>query len=160
MVFPVSSVMLDRIDDYRVTLQAHSGPLMPFIQWRPTLDRNVEVLNDTADLYRYFDCTEAAEFLYACVRRTVESDLPREIDYLARHDEAIRRIMDAVEMPDRIAGNLVMFIRQNRGTLSKNRRESEFKQLRDDEVLLIERIVGDTFAGFDETGRPGGEDGN
>ena len=160
MVFPVSSVMLDRIDDYRVTLQAHSGPLMPFIQWRPTPDRNVEVLNDTADLYRYFDCTEAAEFLYACVRRTVESDLPREIDYLARHDEAIRRIMDAVEMPDRIADNLVMFIRRNKGTLSKNRRESEFKQLRDDEMLLIERIVGDAFAGFDETGRPGGEDGN
>lgn len=133
---------------------------MPFIQWRQTPDRNVEVLNDTADLYRYFDCTEAAEFLYACVRRTVENDLPREIDYLARHDEAIRRIMDAVEMPDRIAENLVMFIRQNKGTLSKRRRESEFKQLGDDEVLLIERIVGDAFAGFDETGRPAGEDGN
>lgn len=151
MVFPVSAVMLDRIDDYRITLQAHSAPLMPFIQWRPTPDRNVEVLNDTADLYRYFDCTEAAEFLYACVRRTIEKDLPREIDYLARHDEAIRRIMDAVEMRDRIAENLVMFIRQNRGTLSKNRREGELKQLQDDEVLLIEGIVGDAFAGFDET---------
>ena len=100
----------------------HSGPLMPFIEWRPTPERNVEVLNDTADLYRYFDCTEAAEFLYACVRRTVEDDLPREIDYLRRHDEAIRRIMDAVEMPDRIAENLVMFIRQNKGTLAKKRR--------------------------------------
>src|SRR5438270_10587742 len=62
MVFPVSSVMLDRIDDYRTTLQAHSGPLMPFVEWRPTPERNVEVLNDTADLYRYFDCPEAAEF--------------------------------------------------------------------------------------------------
>jgi hypothetical protein len=68
-VFPVSSVMLDRIDDYRTTLQAHSTPLMRFIDWRSTPERNVEVLNDTADLYRYFDCTEAAEFLYACVRR-------------------------------------------------------------------------------------------
>ena len=55
MVFPVSSVLLDRIDDYRTTLQTHSGPLMPFIEWRPTPERNVEVLNDTADLYRYFD---------------------------------------------------------------------------------------------------------
>jgi len=45
MVLPVSSVMLDRIDDYRATLQAHSGPLMPFIEWRPTPERNVEVLN-------------------------------------------------------------------------------------------------------------------
>jgi len=41
MVFPVSSVMLDRIDDYGATLQAHSGPLMPFIEWRSTPERNV-----------------------------------------------------------------------------------------------------------------------
>jgi hypothetical protein len=80
---PVSSVMLDRIDDYRATLHAHSGPLMVFIEWRPTPERNVQILNDTGDLYRYFDCTEAAEFLYSCVRRAVEQDLPHEIDYLA-----------------------------------------------------------------------------
>ena len=150
MVFPVSSVMLDRIDDYRTTLQAHSGPLLPFIEWRPTPERNVDVLNDTADFYRYFDCTETAEFLYACVRRTVEDDLPREIEYLRRHDEALQRTMEAVEMPDRVAENLVMFIRQNRGALSRTRREVEFRQLSDDEVRLIERIVGDAFAGFDD----------
>jgi hypothetical protein len=156
MVFPVSTVMLDRIDDYRATLQAHSGPLMPFIKWRPTPERNVEVLNETADLYRYFDCTDAAEFLYACVARTVEHDLPREIDYLRRHDEATRRIMDAIEMPDRLAENLVMFIRQNNGTLSKKRREGEFKKLREEEVTLIEGIVHEAFEGFDQgSGRNG-----
>ncbi|WP_312002417.1 Fic family protein [Bradyrhizobium hereditatis] len=102
MVFPVLSVMLDRIDDYRNTIQSHSRPLMDFIDWKPTADRNVEVLNDTADLYRYFDCTDEAEFLYQCVKRTVEHDLPHEIDYLRRHDEARRKIMDTVEMPDRL----------------------------------------------------------
>jgi hypothetical protein len=150
MVFPVSSVMLDRIDDYRRTLQDHSGPLMNFIEWRPTPSRNVEVLNDTADLYRFFDCTEAAEFLYACVARTVEHDLPREIDYLRRHDEALRRIMDTVEMPDRLAENLLMFIRQNKGALSKRRRADDYKALRDDEVQKLEAIVEDAFDGFDE----------
>lgn len=149
MVFPVSSVMLDRIEDYRSTLQGHSGPLMPFIEWRPTPSRNVEVLNDTADLYRYFDCTAEAEFLYSCVRRTVEEDLPREIEYLRRHDEAIHRIMDAVEMPDRVAENLVMFIRRNQGSLPKNRREHEFRNLRDDEVALIEGIVREAFEAFE-----------
>ena len=148
MVFPVSSVMLDRIDEYRAALQAHSGPLMPFIEWRPTAERNVEVLNETADLYRYFDCTAEAEFLYACVRRTVNEDLPREIDYLRRRDEAPRRIMDAVEMPDRVAENLVLYIRQNNGSLSKRRREGEFKQLTGEEVAVIEGIVQEEFQGF------------
>lgn len=149
MIFPVSYVMLERIDDYRTTLQAHSGPLMPFIAWRPTPDRNVEVLNDTADFYRYFDCTQAAEFLYACVQRTVETDLPREIDYLRRHDEAMRRIMDTVEMPDRLAENLLMFIRQNGGTLPKRRRQREFKALNDKEVRQLEELVREAFDGFE-----------
>lgn len=151
MIFPVSSVMLDRIDEYRTTLQAHSGPLMNFIEWRPTAEHNVEVLNDTADLYRYFDCTEAAEFLYTCVRRTVEHDLPREIDYIRRHDEAMTRIMDRVEMPDRLAQNLIIFIRQNKDRLSKRKREKDFSALTDDEVQNLENIVQDVFDGFDET---------
>ncbi|OFV89484.1 MAG: cell filamentation protein Fic [Acidobacteria bacterium RBG_16_68_9] len=153
LVFPVSSVMLDRIDDYRTTLQSHSGPLLNFIQWRPTPEGNVEVLSDTADLYRFFDCTDAAEFLYACVLRTVEHDLPREIDYLRRHDEAIRRIMDAVEMPDRVAENFVLFVRQNNGKLAKRRREAEFAALSDEEVMHLETIVRDAFDGFDEPGK-------
>ncbi|XSC42481.1 Fic family protein [Bradyrhizobium sp. RDT10] len=151
MVFPVSSVMLDRIDDYRTTLQSHSGPLMEFIDWKPTSDRNVEVLNDTADLYCYFDCTDEAEFLYRCVKRTVEHDLPHEIDYLRRHDEARRKIMDTVEMPDRLADDLLLFIRQNKGVLSKKRREREFEKLTDDEVASIEAVVRDAFEGFEDS---------
>lgn len=155
MVFPVSAVMLDRIDAYRHTLQNHTGPLMPFIDWRTTPDRNVVVLNETADLYRYFDCTEAAEFLYACVQRTVEQDLPREIDYLQRHDEALRRIMATVEMPDRMAEDLVILIRQNNGKLAKRRRQREFEALTDEEVAAIEQIVQEVFEGI--ANRPVGE---
>ena len=131
--------------DYRNTLQGHSGPLMSFIELRPTPRQTVEVLKDTADLYRYYDCTEEAEFLYSCVRRTVEEDLPREIEFLRRHDEAIRRIMDAVDMPDQLAESLVLFIRQNQGTLSERRRVREFRQLRNDEVTSIEGIVREVF---------------
>ena len=120
---------------------------MPFIEWQPTAGRNVEVVNDTADLYRYFDCTAQAEFLYECVRRTVDEDLPREIEYLQRHDRAIRRIMDAVQMLDCVAEDLVMFIRQNGGSLSKRRREGELEKLRDQEVAAIEGIVRDSFQG-------------
>ena len=149
MVFPVSSVMLDRVDEYRATLQSHSAPLMDFIQWRPTSDRNVEVRNDTADLYRYFDATDASEFLYACVQRTVEHDLPAELDHLRRHDAAMRRIMDVVEIPDRKAADLILFVRQNGGTLPRKRREKEFALLTSAETETIEAIVRDEFDGFD-----------
>lgn len=148
MVFPVSAVMLDRIGTYRKALLNHSAPLMPFIDWRPTPDRNLAVTNKTADLYRYLDCTEAAEFLYTCVQRTVEQDLPREIDYLQRHDEALRRIMATVEMPDRLAEDLIILIRQNNGKLALRRRKRTFAALTDVEVTAIENIVQEEFEGF------------
>lgn len=148
MVFPVSSVMQDRIDVYRTTLQGHSRPLMPFIEWTATDSQNVNVTNDTADLYRYFDCTAEAEFLYACVKRTVEYDLPHEIDYLKRHDNALGRILDTVEMPDQMAQSLILFIRQNSGSLGNKRREKLFAKLTDAEVVAIENIVRGAFGDF------------
>ena len=147
MVFPVSSVMLDRIDDYRTLLQGHSAPLMEFIDWRPLPNGNVEVLNDTADLYRFYDCTSEAEFLYECVQRTIEEDLPREIEYLKRHDEAMRGIMNAIEMPDNLAQQAILFITQNDGKFPKRRRDREpFSKLADKEIAAIEAIVADAFA--------------
>lgn len=148
MIFPVSSVMLDRIESYRETLRAHSAPLMDYIDWRPTPAHNVEVRNDTIDLYRYFDCTEAAEFLYGCVERAIDDDLPREIDFLRRNDEAMRRVMNTVEMPDRLAENLIRYIRLNDNRLGQNRRHAEFEQLADEEAAAIEAIVREVFDGF------------
>ncbi len=145
MVFPVSSVMLDRIEGYQDVLQSHSGPLMDFIEWRTTVDRNIEVKNNTVDLYRYYDCTDVAEFLYSCVQRTVEEDLPREIFYLQQYDEAMRRIMNSVEMPDRLAGDFIMFVRQNEGSLPKRHRNKEFEALTDSELSDLEAIVQDAF---------------
>lgn len=153
MVFPVSSVMLDRIDDYRTVLQNHSGPLMEYIDWRKTPDHNVHVANDTADLYRYFDCTEEAEFLYGCVARTVEHDLPEEIKYLRLHDEMQRRIMETIEMPDHLAQNLIMFMRQNDGKLPKKRRQKEFAALTDEEIMRIETMYEEIFADADDQAR-------
>ena len=123
---------------------------MEFIEWRPTASGNVDVLNQTADLYRYFDCTDAAEFLYACVQHTVEHDLPEEIAYLQKNDAAIRRITDLVEMPDQMAQSLILFIRQNQGTLPNKRRKREFELLSDEEVASLEQIIRDEFEGLDD----------
>jgi hypothetical protein len=71
--------------------------------------------------------------------------LPEEIDYLRRHDEAQRRIMETVEMPDRLAQDLIMFIGQNEGRLPKKRREKEFANLTNEEAARIEAIYHEVF---------------
>ena len=145
IVFPVSTVILDRIEDYGGRLRAFSGPLMPYIEWRPTPQQNVEILNDTADLYRFGDYTELATFLYECVSQTISTYLPRQIAYLAGNDEARRRIQDMIDMPEAQLSTLIAVIRQNQGKLAKRRRQGDFHALTDLEVAAIERIVAEAF---------------
>lgn len=145
VIFPVSSVILEEIDAYRRTLEAFSKPLLEFIEWRATRGGNVEVLNDTSDLYRYFDATELAEYLYACVERTVRDIMPKEVDYLARYDRMRLALNQCVEMPDRSADMLIRFLRQNKGRFSKRARAGEFKALTEVECRDIEAAYAEIF---------------
>jgi len=145
LIFPVSAVMLDRIHDYREVLRAHSGRLMPFIDWEPDEQRNVVVINDTAELYRYGDYTALAEFLYACVAHTVTEVLPQEVSYLQRHDRALNAIAQHIEMPQNLARDLIMFITQNDMKLPARRRRNEFASLTDDEVRTLEIQIARAF---------------
>jgi hypothetical protein len=146
VVFPVSAAILDRIDDYRRTLETYSARLLPLIEWRPTDENNVEVLNDTGDFYRFFDATPHAEFLYQCVERTIDVDLPAEAKFLKAHDGFQRALANIVDMPDRTADLLFSFLRQNNGVLSQRGRDKEFAKLREDEIAQIESAYAAAFA--------------
>lgn len=150
VVFPISSTIYRRIDEYKRVLESYSRPLLDFIEWRPTADHNVEVLNPTADYYRYFDATRHAEFLYECVQQTVERDLPEEVAYLEAYDKFSSRVLQIVDMPNRTVDLLHRFLSQNKGTLSKRARTHEFKLLTDEEVLEIEQGYATAFAGVME----------
>lgn len=146
VLFPVSSAILDALDDYKRILRDHSGPLMDHIAWRPIPTGNVEVLkNDTSDLYALGDATAFAEFLSACVARTVELDLPREIAQLRAYDDAKSRILALFDMPDARVSQLILFVRQNGGTLSNRGRTREFQDLSETEVAEVEAIIRQAF---------------
>lgn len=145
VVFPVSAAILRRIDDYRAVLESYSGALLPFIEWRATADSNVEVLNDTADYYRYFDATAHTEFLYACVEQTVEHDLPEEVRFLEAFDEFSSAVKEIVEMPDREIERLRGFLAQGHGQLSRRAREREFRALTAEEATRIESLYRELF---------------
>jgi Fic family protein len=147
IVFPVSATILERIGAYRGVLETYSSRVLPLVNWKPTQDGNVEVLNDTADLYRYFDATPQAEFLYACVQKTALEDLPEEADYLRRYDAFKGHVEAIVEMPDLTIDLLFRVLRHNNGRLSKRAREKEFARLTADEAERIEQVYADTFQG-------------
>jgi hypothetical protein len=146
-IFPVSAAILERIDAYRRTLEVFSKPRLELIEWKPTPSGNVAVLNETIDLYRYFDATRQAEFLYDCVRRTVEKTLPEEIVYLTCHDRMKAFVDEHFDMPDKVSENLIAFLRQGGGKLSKRARKKEFGALTDEEARMLE----DRFAAVFKT---------
>lgn len=76
MMFPVSRVMVHQKDIYEQALQQFDEHSMPFIQYHLDGDGRMSVTNNTAHLYRYFDATPMAEYLYYCVAQCVETDLP------------------------------------------------------------------------------------
>ncbi len=147
VVFPVSAAILERIDEYRTVLEGYSRRLLPVIDWRPTADGNVNVQNDTGDFYRFFDATPHAEFLYACVRKTIDEDLPRETEFLVRYDRFRGRIDEIIDMPARTVDLLFRFLHQNGGRLSQRAREQEFERLTDGEVAALEDAYRESFAG-------------
>jgi len=145
VVFPISASILARIDEYRAVLEDYSVRLLPVVDWEPTADGNVNVLNDTADFYRFFDATPHAEFLYSCVEQTVEEDLPRETEFLKNYDEFCTRIEAVVDMPNRLIDLLFRFLHQGTGHLSKRAREKEFGKLSDAEVAAVEAAYSECF---------------
>ena len=108
---------------------------------------HVRVVNDTDDFYRFFDATPQAEFLYTCVHKTIEEDLPNEADFLQRYDSFRQQTTDLVDMPDHTMNLLFRFLHQNGGRLSNRAREREFAALTDEEVQRIEQTFQEAFDG-------------
>ncbi|MCP9231732.1 Fic family protein [Mesorhizobium sp. LMG 17147] len=147
VVFPVSAAIQDKINEYRGVLESYSQRLLPLVEWEPTPEFNVRVLNDTGDFYRFFDATPHAEFLYACVQRTIERDLPEETAFLQRYDQFRRQVDASIDMPERLTDLLFRFLHQNGGRLSNRAREKEFAALTNEEAGRIEAIYAQTFGG-------------
>jgi Fic family protein len=145
LVFPVSAAILRNIERYRAVLESYSAPLLPYIDWRPTEQGNVEVLNDTADYYRFFDATAHAAFLYDCVEQTIEQDLPQEVRFLQAFDTFSEAVQQIVDMPMAQVELLQKFLEQNQGRLSQRARDKEFAALSAAEIERAEALYAKAF---------------
>ena len=149
IIFPVSAVFLDHIEQYKAALEHYSRPRLLLTEWETTPSLNVRVLNETRDLFRFFDATRQAEFLADSVVETIRQTLPREIEYLRRYDQAKQRIEAFVEMPNATFDLMMGFLRQNGGRFSQRARSKEFAKLTEEEASSIEDIYQDVLLPID-----------
>ena len=142
IILPVSAVILNRPREYDQALETFSKPLMELVDYELDDRQRMTVKNETADFYRYIDCTELTRITIDFIRETIESELPTELHYLTKYDEIRGRMRDFVELPDRVADLFVKLCRQNNGRLSQRKRElPEFTLLTDGEIAALEDVV-------------------
>ncbi len=140
ILFPVSAAIVRDRRGYDSALETFSKSIQSHIDWRWTPSKEIEVTNETASLYRYFDATILAEFLYSKIAETVHKDLKEELDFVAVYDAALAVAQERIDMPDRRASLLVRCFLQNNGVLSKKKRV-EFSELTDDEVASLQEAI-------------------
>jgi hypothetical protein len=129
---------------YDQVLGHFSASIMPFIRYDLNAQDGMTVHNETARLYRYFDATALAEYLYRCIEETIHRDLRDEIGFFAAFDAALRAVLNIVDMPNRRASLLIRLILQNKSKLSKSKRTA-FPEITDEELDQIERAVWGTW---------------
>lgn len=144
-LFPVSAVMLRDSKGYNSVLTSFSSSIQPMIEYSLDSDGRLTVHNETADLYRYWDATQFAEYLNKSVAETIRIDLKDELDFLVAFDAAMKAVMEIVDMPNRRTSLLIRLILQNKGTLSKGK-HSQFSELSDDEIRVIESAIQSCMA--------------
>ena len=140
MIFPVSAAMLRDMAAYDRALEVFSRAIAPLVAYQMDAEQHLTVLNQTADLYRFFDATRQTEYLFACIEDTIQRDLQQELSFLRFFDAAMRSVRGIVDMPNQRAALLIKLIHQNKGKLSKAKRAS-FAELHDDEITRIESAI-------------------
>lgn len=144
IVLPVSAVILANLDAYIHALEVFSKPLRRLTTYNPDPPEIAAKGND-ALYYRYFDATPQASFLYQALERTVEHDLEEEISFLLGFDTAYADLKNALDWPSHSLDIFIRLVHQNGGALSKNKRQSHFEWMTDDELKKAQAAVSRAF---------------
>jgi len=145
MIFPVSAAILHRIEEYQSVLESYSAQRVELVEWEPTSDYNINILNNTIDLYRYYDLSKQVEFLYECIEETIRQVIPEELDYLEKYDQMTTYITNRLSLPDTKVDLLIKLLDQNKGKLSKDKRLKKFDNITDEEIQSIEENFQSIF---------------
>jgi len=141
IMFPVSASILKNPDEYDVSLEAFSRPLMALVEYVLDEDGRMTVQNDTARWYAYIDMTPQAEALFRFIEQAIDTELVEELSFLTKYDDTKKAIQGVVDMPDRQIDLFIRFCLQNNGRLSARKRGSHFDFLSDDEVARMEQAI-------------------
>jgi fido (protein-threonine AMPylation protein) len=146
LIIPVSAHMLNHIRDYDDVLEKYSKPLMQKIKYDKAPGGEIVVTNqpDIEPYLRYPDLTDQCTYLIKTIDATLTDDMPDELLFIQRYDEAKKELQRIVDMPDKKLTNMLMFLHQNKAVFPKRRRE-QFNELTDREIQQMQDAYRKVF---------------
>lgn len=140
LIIPVSAHMLNNIKEYDRILEKYSKPLMQRIRYDKKDNGEITVTNpeEVEGYFRYPDLTDHCIYLIRTIQATLEEDMPEELIFLQRYDEAKKELQRIVDMPDKDINLMIIFLHQNKGVFPKRRRE-QFAKLTDEEIRQMQK---------------------
>ncbi|MEO6723107.1 MAG: Fic family protein [Ferruginibacter sp.] len=139
LIIPVSAHMLSNIKDYDNILEKYSKPLMQRIRYDKNVNGDIVITNkkEIEGYFRYPDLTDQCIYLVETIYATIEEDMPDELTFIQRYNEAKKELQRIVDMPDKLINMMLTFLHQNKGVFPKRRREY-FEKLTDSEIQKME----------------------
>jgi hypothetical protein len=146
IIIPVSAHMLNNMLEYDSILEKYSRPLMQRIKFNALEMGQVEITNpdEVEGYYRYPELTNHCIYLVRTIHETIQEDMPKELMFVQRYDEAKKALQQIVDMPDRMLDNMLTFLNQNKGKLAKRRR-NDFSKLTDEEIAAMEKVYSQVY---------------
>ncbi len=146
MIIPISAHMLNHMRDYDMALEKYSRPVMQKIRYQRGDDATITVTNpeEVEGYFRYPDLTEQCVYLLETIRATLTEDMPEELRFIQRYDEAKKELQNIADMPDKEINLMLTFFYQNNGIFPKRKRE-RFSKLTDDEIACMQFVYRKVF---------------
>lgn len=146
LIIPVSAHMLNNIKDYDSVLEKYSRPLMQRIKYDRVEDGEIVITNvaEVEGYFRYPDLTDHCVYLIQIIDATITEDMPGELLFIQRYDDAKKELQSIVDMPDKDINRMLTFLHQNKGVFPKGRR-TYFSKLTEEEIAKMQAAYRKVF---------------
>ncbi len=143
LVLPVSVAMKKHEAEYLRVLQRYSSPARRRwrVGWIDAGQYDFEFIGHPS-MYRYWDATAQVEFGFRMAEQALEVELRQETLFLEHYDAIISAVNERYDVRGSDLSTLIVSCLDNRGVVSKRRRDQFAMQVPAEVFALIEELAG------------------
>lgn len=145
-ILPISAAMKRNELEYLHALESFSKPARRFwdVAWIGESDYNFRFKGHPS-MYKYWDGTKQAEFMFRMANQSLDKDLVEEVDFLHKFDDVYRQVDAEIDILGKDLATLIRGCHHEGGKVSKNLRKKFQYSVMPTTMDLIEEKVRDVF---------------